>query len=483
MNERRLLAIILGFSAFRLAVAPGFQLFPQEAYYDLYARHLALSYFDHPPMIGWLLWCFTAVFGQHAWVLRLSAFCLSAITQLLLWKLIHEAVAPERRVPALLLLVTPLMSVVSLISTPDVPLLLFSSATLLGLWRAFQGPEKSRPLAWLAAGVAAGLAFDSKYTALFLPAGAFLLLLDPLHRRQLRSPWPYLAALVAAAVTAPVWIWNARHDFVSLRFQTVARAEMMTHFRFRHFGSLLTTQTFLLGVLFVILLWEALRLPWRLRKIPAERRAATVFFAAFSVPPILILVLLSAFLLIKANWLEPFYLAGIPFVALSWSRPERLVMPTLGWSVLAQALAAVELLLAPFPIRTADTCFGWRELAAAVAPLRSPDEFVFSGESYKTAAELEFYGGQKVYAGDLIGRPAFEYPYLGDDLSKLRGKDAIFVDPETAWRDEEPALRPPRDLAARFASVTQLEPLLVRRNGRLLRKFWLWHCHDYLGPP
>ena len=74
MNERRLLAIILGFSAFRLAVAPAFQLFPQEAYYDLYARYLALSYSDHPPMVGWLLWGFTAVLGQHAWVLE--ALCL-----------------------------------------------------------------------------------------------------------------------------------------------------------------------------------------------------------------------------------------------------------------------------------------------------------------------------------------------------------------------------------------------------------------------
>ena len=40
-----------------------------------------------------------------------------------------------------------------------------------------------------------------------------------------------------------------------------------------------------------------------------------------------------------------------------------------------------------------------------------------------------------------------------------------------------------RDLAARFASVTQLEPLVVRVHGRLVHKFWLWHCHDYLGPP
>ncbi len=478
-----MLALVLGFAAFRLVVGPWFQLFPQEAYYDLYARHLALSYYDHPPLIGWFLWCFTSVFGQHVWVLRLCAFSLSAVTQLLLWKLVHKAVAPERRVPALLLLVTPVMGVVSLIATPDVPLLLFSTAAMLCLWSALQGPDEGRPLAWLAAGVATGLAFDSKYTALFLPAGALLLLLDPLHRRQLRSPWPYLAALVAATLTAPVWIWNAHHEFVSFRLQTIQRAEV-ARFQPHFFGAVLTTQTFLLGALFVLLLWEALRLPWRLREISPERRAATLFFAAFSVPPILILVALSFVIQVKPNWLEPFYLAGVPFLALSWSSPARLVMPTLGWSLVMQVLAAIELVLAPFPIRGGDVPFGWSELAATVASLRSPGMFVFAADGYKTAAELEFYGGEKVNAGNLIGRQGFEFEYLGDNISKLRGKDAIFVERASLRSEELPELgQPPSDMAARFASVYQLEPLVVLRHGRLMHKFWIWHCHDYLGPP
>jgi hypothetical protein len=33
-----------------------------------------------------------------------------------------------------------------------------------------------------------------------------------------------------------------------------------------------------------------------------------------------------------------------------------------------------------------------------------------------------------------------------------------------------------------FASALQVEPLLIREHGRLVRKFWVWRCRDYLGP-
>lgn len=32
------------------------QLSPDEAHYALYATHLDWSYYDHPPLVGWLQW-------------------------------------------------------------------------------------------------------------------------------------------------------------------------------------------------------------------------------------------------------------------------------------------------------------------------------------------------------------------------------------------------------------------------------------------
>jgi 4-amino-4-deoxy-L-arabinose transferase-like glycosyltransferase len=53
-----------------LLIAPSVGLGVDEAHYALYARHLEWSYYDHPPMVGWLLWLLTPV-GLKEFTLRL----------------------------------------------------------------------------------------------------------------------------------------------------------------------------------------------------------------------------------------------------------------------------------------------------------------------------------------------------------------------------------------------------------------------------
>ncbi|RME93760.1 MAG: hypothetical protein D6772_15555, partial [Bacteroidetes bacterium] len=53
-------------------------LMPQDAYYFFYGKHLALSYFDHPPMIAYLLRGFTELFGQSVGVIKLADFVVTA---------------------------------------------------------------------------------------------------------------------------------------------------------------------------------------------------------------------------------------------------------------------------------------------------------------------------------------------------------------------------------------------------------------------
>ncbi len=48
-------------------------LLPDEAYYWLWSQRLELSYFDHPPLVAWLLAPLTALFGNGVAVIRLPA--------------------------------------------------------------------------------------------------------------------------------------------------------------------------------------------------------------------------------------------------------------------------------------------------------------------------------------------------------------------------------------------------------------------------
>src|SRR6185437_15214465 len=78
---------------------------------------------------------------------------------------------PGRRagvVAALLLNATLFLGVGSVIMTPDTPLLFFWCATV---WSLARIAANARPGWWLVAGAFAGLALDSKYTAVMLVAG------------------------------------------------------------------------------------------------------------------------------------------------------------------------------------------------------------------------------------------------------------------------------------------------------------------------
>src|SRR6185503_1452561 len=42
------------------------ELIPQEAYYWNYSQHLDIGYLDHPPIVAWLIWLGTLIFGKTA---------------------------------------------------------------------------------------------------------------------------------------------------------------------------------------------------------------------------------------------------------------------------------------------------------------------------------------------------------------------------------------------------------------------------------
>src|SRR4030066_289871 len=114
-----------GFLFFRSLYITLPQLAPQEAYYWNYSRHLALSYFDHPPMHAWLIYLSTWP-GISEFTVRLFAPLFAfgtAFFCFLTGKLLFNA-----RVAfwfAVTLNAILIFNIGSVIITPDVPLLLF----------------------------------------------------------------------------------------------------------------------------------------------------------------------------------------------------------------------------------------------------------------------------------------------------------------------------------------------------------------------
>jgi hypothetical protein len=69
---------------------------------------------------------------------------------------------------------------------------------------------------WIAIGFAVGIGTLAKFSMPLWMVGLFLFLaLSREHRFHLRTPWPWIALVIAALWTTPVFIWNAHRGWVT----------------------------------------------------------------------------------------------------------------------------------------------------------------------------------------------------------------------------------------------------------------------------
>lgn len=454
---------------------------PQDAYYYFYGQHFALSYFDHPPAIAWILRGFTDVLGRHVFVIKLADTLVTAGTLLAFYRLSRCFLPLRRAWNGLLLLFSTLMiTILSLVSTPDVPLLLFWSLSLMAVYRAVFEERKAY---WIWAGIAMGLAFDSKYTAIFLPAGAVLyLLLSNTHRRYLWSPWFFASVLVFVVTISPVVIWNVDNEFASFRFQSSGRVGGVEFQPLDFFGVIGHQAAILLPVLLGVLFYYVYKLirkyKWHITHIPARQ----LFLLCFFVPIFGIFLFISPVYWVKINWMMPGYISGIIWVS-TWVTFKYIRWQWICSLVIHLALA-VEIIFYPVPIHSDDTMIGWGGLGAGVKALSAqyPDDFIFSADDYKTSAMLNLYLGRMVYSRNVIGENALQFDFIGTDVDALKGRNAIFINSLTDVNDDVDEQEFVAELIPFFSSVKPLPPIIVRKQGRVVRKFLVFRCMDYHPP-
>ena len=74
------------------------------------------------------------------------------------------------------------------------------------------------PRWWLAIGVVIGLAIETKYTAAFFVIGLVCGVLTTPLRSHLTSKWLWIGVAVSILIALPNFLWQWKHDFISLDF-------------------------------------------------------------------------------------------------------------------------------------------------------------------------------------------------------------------------------------------------------------------------
>ena len=480
MKKKEFVGIVLLFTLLRLVLVFSMGLMTQDAYYTYYTENLSWSYFDHPPMVAYMIWFITSVFGKSALVLHLGDFLVTSGTLCLVYLLLRKFLEGDSLRKAFLLVMTaPFITVLTINTTPDVPLLFFWTLALLLIHKAL---HTDKWYFWVLAGLISGVAFDSKYTSIFLPAGLFCFLLFSKDHRKLLLSWKFAVFVVVFLLACfPVIYWNIQHDFISIRYQSAERASDMSGIVFKPewiFGYLGTQLLLALPVFFTALFISGFVLVKRIwRRENVENNL--LFAASFSLPMLWSFTAIAFISWVKMNWIMPVFISGT-LLAVYYFKSVKLLWWQTCFSVLVHVLCIVEVIWMPVPIQSDDTWWGWDKLAVEAQKLKTahPEAILFSDDLYKTSAALNFYLPEHVYAGNLIGEFAYQFALDDADVSSLEGKNALFITSEKHRRGEENIQT---TLNEYFKSVTPLDSIILRdEKGQTRRKFAVFECNSYI---
>ncbi len=219
---RPLLFLLGGVLLINLLQAFATELIYDEAYYWYYSQNLSWGYFDHPPMVAWMIGLGYSLFENELGV-RLVSCLMGAGTAIIIWSLTaNPDNKPYYKEFFAWILSIPLLHAYGFLSLPDTPLLFF---TALFLWVYSRFIDRPGAGIATALGVCMALLMYSKYHA------ALVILFTLLSNLSLlKNKYAWLALGVSLLCYLPHLNWLFSNDFVSVEFHLFERPNQPYNF-------------------------------------------------------------------------------------------------------------------------------------------------------------------------------------------------------------------------------------------------------------
>jgi len=474
----------------RLVYSGQVEMLPEETYYWNYALHLDIGYLDHPPMVAWLIWLGTNVFGTTEFGVRFGAICSGLTASFFVYRLTRNLFDEASALVALVLMqLLPFFFFAGILMTPDAPMTAAWVALLYYLERALLA---GRARAWWGAGISLGLGLLSKYTiGMLVPGMLIFVAWDARSRIWLRNWRPYVAGLLALAIFSPVIYWNASHEWASFAFQTSRRLAERPQFALH---KLILSALILLTPVGAASLAASV---WsKSQENPAALRRRR-FLQLSILTPLAVFFLFSLRHEVKFDWTGAVWIAAVPPLAFAvagcdsqgvraWSR--RAWTPTLITLLLIFGGAFHYFVLGlpgvGYSKHMELVPVGWRSLGGqmttieqAVRKQTGSDPIIMTMDRYETAGELVFYSPDPARA---VSRTSSDVLFGGLGLmykrwfpeSSLQGRNLLLVSWDVGDLDT-PAVR---------AHLRRLDPIQagkLTRDGHPIRQYFYRLGYDY----
>ncbi len=499
---------LTGLLVLRAVINASIPLSGEEAYYWAWSQRLDLCYFDHPPLVAWIIRLCTTACGHSPFAVRLSALLCHSLTAISIY-FCTLRISNDRNTAGwagLCYTVAIFFAAMATMAIPEFALFLFWTLTL---WLTIEATRPGGQRMWPAAGLALGMCGLAKFHGILLALSiALYLLIVPGRRNHFRCGWLYLGMAIAAGTTLPVFIWNAQEGWPTFGFQLAERHRFilgdityimeMLFMPFGYIGPLL----FPLAISGIV---------WGFKAWYRTGKDHLLLLALAGALPYLFFLVLSIFIKIDAQWAAPAFIAGMILAALQGRslvhdsvRSQRQcrflrnsVATNAALMVACYGLVALLLVLPnliprdiivlkhrakKFNTKRIGRIYGWQEIGHRVAQevtmLGGPTKsFIVARIGWCTASSISFYAGGKTdtFIFDYPPQDGHQY-YLWEKEAHLEGKNAVVIAKREKYVDLDV-------LQHYFQRAERVPDLVVERAGREQQRYYLARCWNLQKQP
>ncbi len=489
----------------RCIIAYSIELGNDEVYYSMYAEYLQWNYFDHPPIVGWLIRITTLdLYTQNEFFIRAGAILSSAVTTFLLYLCGKKIKNSYTGFLAAFIYTATIYGsiIVGVFILPDSPQMIYWVTGLYLLLRIVQTNtiDKSAQKDVLLFGIVVGIGMLCKIHSIFLWVGfgGYTLFYN---RKWFLQPSLYIALLFTLLLFFPVIQWNINNHFVTYMFHSKRVSINSGGINFSSLFTFLGGQVFYYNPIIFVYVVIAIIAGLKNKIGISDYHKKLLLFC--SIPLILICTITALFKTILPHWTAPSYVTLVLLTAAYFSNKSvsSFIAKPLWWAIgfLVITIIAGVMLINFYPgtlgkkekpyLGEGDftlDMYGWKDLRQQFKEIVEAD--VLSGNmksdasiicnKWFPAAHIDRYVAIPLHKNFIaIGdtNDIHQYAWINNDRKSLKyGNDAYCIVPSNYYEDVQSLY------AKDFKNI--LPPIIIeqKRNNVACRYFYIWRLKFYL---